>query len=169
MNVGAYLFAAEYQTGATLRVWSGIDTLIFEGQEYQGVGGVLQAGQIEGAIGSTLESASVTIAIPDALKSAFQNDIGAVPVAIIPINSTSGGAAWVRTGFEFRGVMSDGDLRAGTFTLRLATIADDETRGSPVYWSEAAQRRRFPDDSGFRRVDAIANNGIDVAWPRTAG
>lgn len=152
-------------TSTPLRLWTGKQDLVYQGQTYLGAGNVLSVGEIELGLQQPDRRLSITLSgIPSGRRSQFLQDLGPLPVIVKWIRSSDLGQNWTEVS-SFTGRLSNPIMQDGSIQVEIETERGDIDHGSVVRWSHEDQQRRYPGDLGMEHLRALSQQGIDTTWP----
>lgn len=147
----------------TVHVWTGIGSLTYNSNVYQGVGGLAGVGTVTEGI--TVEATGTTVSlsgIDPTLYADCMTDIITGQPAKLWLAFLSGGTL-VDALMLFSGMIDQPTVSEGgddiTITLALENKLTNLQRANRKLWTSAEQRRKFPSDSGFNWVESL----IDTA------
>ena len=152
-------------TDGHLRLWSGATDLLFENEEWTGLGSLLEATPNENT--KTFLANKITIAlnaVNASVRRRVTEPIGHLPAILRWIKSTDGGATWSALPVGRYGYTSN--LRRQSEQILIDVVHPFELafRRRPHYWSNEDQRRAHASDSGFAMMRQIAS-GHSIKFP----
>lgn len=150
----------------TVHVWSGVGTVTWNGNSYQGVGSLGGVGEIGEGTQVRAEGTTVTLSgIDTALLNDTLADIQVNAPATVWLGAFANGAIVAAAG-AFAGVVGSPSIAVGPATLsiqvRLESAMSNLQRPTNRRYTSADQRYYHPDDSGFNWVEVL--NDIALRW-----
>ena len=168
----AWLTTINGLSSGALRLWSGLGTLTFNGNSYQGTqnasGALISVSPITDSIGAPNKRAEVSFYVDrSVLRDMLDIDIGPVRVAVDYIYSTTEGSGWQSLAGGFRGFLSRPrwESEMTIYVVELETWGGDVDRGQPLVWSDEHQQQRSPGDLGFSFMRGLEAEGLEIKWP----
>ena len=147
-----------------VRLWSGIYTLTFEGNEWTGTGSMMELGEVSET--SNIEARGITLALSGvpvglitlALGSEYQNVPATIWLWVITEHGADGEPI-------FRGFADVMNLREGNQANRIelsleSQLARLERAGVEIY-SQEDLSRRHPGDRGLEFIEALQDKEFD--------
>ena len=164
------LFELAPTTGAmTLadRLWSGEGVLTFEGEQWQGVGGVVEINAASAESGAPSSRLEITLAATDPSVRATVRDPGPRGCTIRWIVSDDEGATWTAVPRKVIGRLSAPLLESDRIRLTLELENGDRIPRAPVLWSDQDFRSRDTEGVTFGGGVYLAEleAGVQVEWP----
>jgi hypothetical protein len=162
----AFLLDLQLAGNIWARAWTGVGTLVWNGNSYLGVGSLGAIDDIQE--GSEVKAEGTTVALsgvdPTLLGAALTEiQVGASATAWLAV-FTNGALTAAYT--VFGGTVDRAQVAAGvnamTIALALETKLANLQRASNRRYTAADQRRNYPDDGGFNFVEV--QNDIALLW-----
>lgn len=155
--------------GPSTNLWTGTEEITFDSRTYIGMGSVLEIGTVEAATDVADTRLELVLGtIPTALRAQFLQDAGPLSVTLrfARVTRDSGTSPTISAlPTLMTGKLSTAQMREGILRVEVETVRGDVDRGLPQMWSDQDQQSRSPGDRFFEHMRALANQGIDVAWP----
>jgi hypothetical protein len=167
----ALLFEAQF-TSESFRLWTGVGTRIFGGQEWLGIGGIASISEVTRLQNGEMDPFEITLAASEEI----------IQTALIEFETEARGRSVIVSmqflnahdelalGEPWRlrdGIMRGANLTVTPDTMELQIICDTlmSRRNKPAYGrlTDRDQKARYPSDRGLEFVHTL--NGSEVTWP----
>ena len=149
----------------TLRFWSGLQDLRFEGVSWLGMGSIMSADGIESSIGAPNNTLTVGISsLHPTVRTHFMHPIGHKPATLRFIRSQNGGKTWTLLPVQRFGFTSSPRLQGGVYLVDIVHPFEIAFRRRAAQWSDEDQRRRYSNDNGMSQMRDVAE-GVNIRFP----
>ena len=153
------------------RLWSGEGVLTFEGEQWQGAGGIVEISAASAESGAPSSRFELSIGATDPSVRATTRDPGPRGCTIRWIVSDDDGATWTAVPRRVIGRLSAPQLEADRIRVTLELENGDRIPRAPVLWSDQDFRSRDTESVTFGGGVYLAEleAGVQVEWPNFGG
>ena len=149
----------------TLHLWSGDGALVFDNDEYTGLGALIGFTPNESTTSHPASKITATLnSQHPAIRNKFLEPIGNIETTMRFVKSTDQGVSWTALPIGRKGYTSNLRQQSGTILIDLVHPFEIAFRRRPRYWSNEDARRRNSSDSGFAMMRAISE-GVSIRFP----
>ena len=154
----------EFSDG-TLYVWSGSSPLYIGGNQYLGLGPILEFTPNENSVGAPPSKVTVKLNnVHRSVRNRFQEPLGSLECSMRFVKSTDEGKTWAFLPVGRYGYTSNLRLQSEQILIDLVHPFELAFRRRPRYWSNEDQRRTYSSDSGFSMMRQMSE-GVNIRFP----